>query len=940
MKRENSATNSAYRVARDNVKQGGANISAQDRNRALADQQLRDAPLDDPVAQMRALENQFYANGGLTDREVEGINNARNGIGFRPDIDPQTAAIVTKQIKDQAKADAQKVLELQKKKADLQSTMGWRSKAGGSISAIENNLARQNDAKSQKLIDEIDRNIIAINQSNLSDTKKNKALLQLTRERDRINQSSGSGGFQTGLDPDDIRTLNEIKQKKQSAVLGSGNIPSILGGINTVSNKETNPFLGLTLEKQGPLTPSQKYQNKVTLENSVFIPGSLSYLLGDNKPLSFSESVIKLNPPTQKVEGEFLTKDKLGDKTSSLELAFGSFIKGNERIYRDYYNTAESAFKFAKREEDITPTRPSKTIANSAFGGIAKAFEDSRLFNVPLHETLTEEYKAFAKETGKKVQNDPFGVAGEAVAESLFIGVTAGAGALASGISKGSKAVAYALRGNPNQKLAQSVGEKIFQTNTDKALGIKLAQDTTKTGKLSNAIIKSNRKIPVGVEKITPKSFLITAGIESKKPLPSILFNIGKNAKSTVFTPVQKSSLLTPKNLIVKGSVSNEFVGITKLTKNISNVKGTHENLIRVSSPSVSKFLKPEAKVTNIETSLLEKYGKTIVNAVDNPKTKLPYDVFATTESRNFIKGFASDVSKLPRSGSLLPKPKTNIIHGNKTPFRAKPSVSDLFKRSKTTIDPQKQFNNSIRNIVKAESRTQKTPRSNPYGALIGTGVYSSLIGSRITSKPSKSKNGLFQNVRNNIGFDFDVGLKRSQTPRLATPQKPDTRLTTGVITTPITTTKITPTFIHPPTTTTITTTTFFPPTLRPPEEIPPVLPFRGGALFFPGGGRGSGFGSGISSATKEYSTAAIDLNINRKVLPGAFIKKSSSSSIFRELDRRQAKADKSRSSTMLFGGQVKTTKKGKKGKSKSSSKSFSITGSKSRSMTQRALGL
>ncbi|AJM92429.1 hypothetical protein NPIRD3C_1217 [Nitrosopumilus piranensis] len=62
-KRAQNKVNSANRIKRDIVKQGGRFISSNDRSKQQADQQLKDASLNDPVAQINALENQFVASG-------------------------------------------------------------------------------------------------------------------------------------------------------------------------------------------------------------------------------------------------------------------------------------------------------------------------------------------------------------------------------------------------------------------------------------------------------------------------------------------------------------------------------------------------------------------------------------------------------------------------------------------------------------------------------------------------------------------------------------------------------------------------------------------------------------------------------------------------------------------------------------------------------------
>ncbi len=210
-----------------------------------------------------------------------------------------------------------------------------------------------------------------------------------------------------------------------------------------------------------------------------------------------------------------------------------------------------------------------------------------------------------------------------------------------------------------NLKKAQKIAQQVYETKSEKALKESLVADPNKTEKLSKAILKSNKE-PVGVEMIDPKTALISAGTETaEKQSPYIVVKFGKKGKSQIFTANQEGTVVTPKEIIVKGKSGKEFGKGIKVTKDITVFPATKENLKKVASPEISKYLQPVGTKTSLATIDLEKYPKTLVGGIERGKIQTEKGIIVETEVRNVQKGFKQDVEGLPKPDSILTKAKS-----------------------------------------------------------------------------------------------------------------------------------------------------------------------------------------------------------------------------------------------------------------------------------------
>ena len=85
---------------------------------------------------------------------------------------------------------------------------------------------------------------------------------------------------------------------------------------------------------------------------------------------------------------------------------------------------------------------------------------------------------------------------------------------------------------------AVKLADRIFETNADKQLAEQLEDGIIFrkiSPKLAKAIQNFNRDTPVGVEKISADTFLISAGTEGKAPLPSILYKVVCSEKKSQY---------------------------------------------------------------------------------------------------------------------------------------------------------------------------------------------------------------------------------------------------------------------------------------------------------------------------------------------------------------------------------------------------------------------
>ncbi len=403
IKRENSATNSAYRAARDNVRQGGASISAEHRRIDLANQALKDAPLNDPVAQLRALEMQFYAAGGLTDAEAEGISKSRAGIGYKSDIDPATESIVRNQIINQARADAERTRELQQQRASLQSTMGFTSTAGGSISYYENNLARQNDAKTQMKINEIDRKITEIQRSNKSAIQQARETQKLFSQKRKIEEKASrqvtvNGKVRTFKDAESAEAFKKRIAKEN---LGPADANYVDNGQPRVS-----PYLNVV----GFTSMDGSYL--VQEEKPIAFPGTIENNINEEKKKSF------VGPEKSQNSGSVFAKYE-GDNPLA---NFGTSLY-NALRYSDAVDAGE-----IKKPEGLLHASYYASKGLSPFYNIALQLAGDKKTSPTLSETIFNSGLKLATQgktdthdpIGDYIRKDPLGTFGQLPAEAAL----------------------------------------------------------------------------------------------------------------------------------------------------------------------------------------------------------------------------------------------------------------------------------------------------------------------------------------------------------------------------------------------------------------------------------------------------------------------------------------------------------------------------------------
>jgi hypothetical protein len=852
-----------------------------------------------------------------------------------------------------------------KKRAQIERAKQESKKASGLVSnAIKK---EQNKIKSNKIaeaharVNSIQANIKALSKTPnaINHTKiehrtsaknqYNKQLARIPGEQAKLKQAKDDLAKLNNLDPSTLSNSNISSLRKESNVQSQIDKKNKTNEVKAnFGNKKKGPNVFKTGARTNPQKQNTQQRTKAVerqeiVGSNIFTGNQNGVGQANNNPnlplsvLGGNSFPLSAQPPKQKFLYESKHKKSIIEKNSQGQItSITSFTKSkgqnisvglsenlslNAKVNQD--NSIPAILKGTKDY-----SKPVKDIKDAGYNSIFNL--GTILGSIP--ESISRDVKAGFKkdEHGRFPSNAHFEdeispKLKTTLVDSLIEGKPTGRSTIfnvASGVTdvglflapipaiKGAKGIKNIKTGNKNKKIAQNLGNEIFETNVDKALGIKLSKDPNKTKKLSNAIRKSNRETPVGVEKINANSFLISAGTESK-PGPSILANFGKGKKSTVFTQIKTDELLTPSNLLVKGKTGNEFTNTIKLTDNILGVKGTPDNLRKLGDPSIRNFLQPEAKLTDIETSLLTKYPKSTVGAIDSGKGKFNSNLFATTERRNHIKGFNQDIGKLPNPGSKVRNTKSNImdiLNGNKkgnkhTGFK---DITKPGKSNQVTTPTKNNFKNNVRNLVKAES---KSKTQNPIITIASSNVGASLLGSRLsTGNKAQISSGIKQDTRVNQVTNSILDIKQDN--------KHTFKPFTAQVITPV------QTHVIPPITTTTQITTFppFNPTITefpPPTRITTVPRIPGLPLsFFKGGGGRRFLGQKKTTGFNKYTTTAISSDINIKRLPGDFLKTSRSKNVFSKLTKLDKKEKSKTRNTFMFGGKI-DVKKGKKGKGK-----------------------
>jgi len=295
-KRANSRKNSAMRKARDKVVSGGRHISSDDRKRQIADDNLKNAPLSDPVAKMRALENQFVSRGGLTDAEIRGINKVRSGQGFKAvshafkkneELAKQKAFSRDSKAKQQSAKQNLKLAQ-----ASLNQHNSEISKSKIKIASLRKQLdasreAWKNGNHSRAMIRRGNQQAVSISnsiksesaklsglQSTLPESQANVKQAEKTKMKSEINLDNKK---EKTIDPKRPTSLNQFANKnkeQQKVIVGKGNVPGLIGGINILQansqgvKESHNKVLGATWVKSDDAITSLKKGFERTFETN------------------------------------------------------------------------------------------------------------------------------------------------------------------------------------------------------------------------------------------------------------------------------------------------------------------------------------------------------------------------------------------------------------------------------------------------------------------------------------------------------------------------------------------------------------------------------------------------------------------------------------------------------------------------------------------------
>ena len=458
---------------------------------------------------------------------------------------------------------------------------------------------------------------------------------------------------------------------------------------------------------------NQKLQKEIPRDESWFTPFPSAY--ADSEPINKNDTIPINSNEIPISENPIFVDAKNQRRAEEIRIAggtYGDYLQTLDKNTLDYqlkevglgakraYNSYTGLLGYTL----IDPKTHGRSLLDSAFDDTIKYIEnpnDPKPYDTTInaiHERSPAQHAGDIITTG-------------AIEAGLFL-VTGGVANLAV---KGASKLPYLLKTKPQSVVehlkhpkkdlgytkAQELAERIYSNPKDLRLAEKLENDVIfrrKSEKLARAIKKSNRETPVGVEKISNDSYLISAGTENKTPLPMVLYRTGKNKKSTVFSPVDPDGIITPKNILIKGNSKKEFSETAKLSENVSVAPGNAKNLEKIADPKINDFIKPESVITDIPNSFLEKYPKVAVHGA--AQSNIPSSIYVTTEQRNPLKGFNADVTKLDAPDSLS---KTD-------PSKFKETVLDIVK-TESEIKPTGKGGLN-RNIVGRESKSSATSKS------------------------------------------------------------------------------------------------------------------------------------------------------------------------------------------------------------------------------------
>lgn len=230
-------------------------------------------------------------------------------------------------------------------------------------------------------------------------------------------------------------------------------------------------------------------------------------------------------------------------------------------------------------------------------------------------------------------------------------------------------------------KRAQEIAYEIFKSKQEKTLAQPLEEQVSP--KIRGQIPKPQPE-PYGVEMISPKTALITSGTESAQTkTPYIVYTRGNrftSGISKIYRPIsEESEVITPKNIMIKGTQTKELESGKQVTKNIKTYPASTTNLEKVSKPEISNYLAKVGTMKEVLSKDLEKNPRAVVESVASEKPQTG-TIITETERRNTIKGFMKDVEQLPEAGSMIKEVKPTKSTTSKTEFNLDKPTSDVIK--------------------------------------------------------------------------------------------------------------------------------------------------------------------------------------------------------------------------------------------------------------------